>query len=55
MSAFWPLGQSTTAPMATATAHAARIATTIFAASGPSGDGPFSECECEWECATRTE
>ena len=27
--------------------------TTIRAASGPNGEGPLSECECEWEWATR--
>ena len=26
--------------------------TTILEASGPSGDGPLSECECGWEWDT---
>src|SRR5690242_2322257 len=53
MSTFCSLGHSHTAAPSTTTPMAISAPTTIFAASGPSGEGPPSECECECECATR--
>jgi hypothetical protein len=45
MSAFWWLGHSHTAPASTATPMAINAPTTILAAIGPNGAGPFRECE----------
>src|SRR5262245_34258700 len=47
MSTFCSLGHSQIAPTTTARPMAIKAPTTILAAVGPRGAGPFIECECE--------